>query len=94
MGVNKFQSDEADKNNDVPFRANPRDGLVQARRLEKLRAKRDGAAVGRALCAVEKAAYNNKNVMPPIIEAVKAFVTEGEIVKALKNVHGDYKVIA
>jgi methylmalonyl-CoA mutase N-terminal domain/subunit len=94
VGVNKFQSDEADKNNDVPFRANPRDGLVQARRLEKLRAKRDGAAVGRALCAVEKAAYNNKNVMPPIIEAVKAFVTEGEIVKALKNVHGDYKVIA
>jgi len=94
VGVNKFQSDKAEKNDDVPFRANPRDGRVQARRLEKLRAKRDGAAVNRALCAVEKAAYNNENVMPPIIEAVEAFVTEGEIVKALKNVHGDYKVMA
>jgi len=94
VGINKFQSDEAEKNNDAPFRANPRDGLVQARRLEKLRVKRDGTAVSRALCAIEEAAYNNKNVMPSIVEAVKVFVTEGEIVQALKNVHGDYKVMA
>lgn len=92
VGVNKFQNKEDDKS-EISFRTNPRNRIVQTRRLKKLRAKRNGADVGRALCGVEKAAYNNENVMPPIIGAVEALATEGEIVRALQNVYGDYKVM-
>jgi methylmalonyl-CoA mutase N-terminal domain/subunit len=38
---------------------------------------------------VEKAAYNNENIMPSIIAAVEALATEGEIIKSLQKIYGE-----
>lgn len=91
VGVNKFQV-EGEKQV-IEFRGNKKAEAVQRERLKKLRASRDNSAVEHALCAVERAAYNNENVMPSIIAAVEAFATEGEIIKALQKIYGEAPVV-
>ncbi len=62
----------------------------QASAVQAVRARRDGAAVEGALAALRRACRSEENVMPPIIEAVKACATEGEIVEAMVDVFGRY----
>jgi methylmalonyl-CoA mutase N-terminal domain/subunit len=64
--------------------------LAQARSVADVRANRDGAAVERALAALKRACASDANVMPPIIEAVNAYATEGEIVESMVEVYGRY----
>ena len=45
----------------------------------------------RALEALRKAAIEKDNLMPPLIDAVKAYATVGEICNALKEVFGEYE---
>ena len=92
VGVNKFQSEENEEEV-ISFRANPRNRKIQTARLEKLRTNRSEPEVNSTLCGVSKAAYNSENVMESIINAVEALATEGEIVQALQNIYGDYKVM-
>ena len=63
----------------------------QLKRLADIKQKRDSAAVATVLdrLAVE-AADSTVNLMPTIIEAVKAFATEGEIVEAIRVEFGTY----
>jgi methylmalonyl-CoA mutase N-terminal domain/subunit len=63
----------------------------QADRLEKLRAERDNEAVGSRLKAVEEAARKGENLMPYLIDAVKAYATLGEITDVLREVYGTYQ---
>ena len=63
--------------------------MIQLARLEKLRATRDNSAVNHTLCEVEKAAYNNENIMPSVIAAVEALATVGEIIKSLQKIYGE-----
>ncbi len=44
-----------------------------------------------ALDEVKKACKNNTNIMPPIINAAKSYVTLGEIVDAMKDVFGEWQ---
>jgi methylmalonyl-CoA mutase, N-terminal domain len=62
----------------------------QVERLQATRAKRDGAAVEAALAELKRAAAGEDNLMPPIIEAARALVTEGEMISALQEVFGTY----
>ena len=63
----------------------------QARSVRDVRASRDGTAVEAALAALKRACENEKiNVMPPLIDAVNALATEGEIVGAMVDVYGRY----
>ena len=63
----------------------------QLRRLANVRAERDQAAVEDALDALSVSATDpSRNLMPPLIEAVRAYATEGEIVSALEAVFGTY----
>jgi methylmalonyl-CoA mutase, N-terminal domain len=62
----------------------------QERRLAALRARRDNGAVQAALAAVEQAARAGDNLMPPLIDAVRAYATLGEIIETLKTVYGEY----
>ncbi len=63
----------------------------QARAVADVRASRDGARLERALAALKRACANEtENVMPPLIEAVGALATEGEIVAAMVEVYGRY----
>ena len=59
--------------------------------LRELRAKRDGAAVERSLAAVSAAAREGTNVMEPMIAAVEAYATLGEISARLDLVFGEFR---
>ncbi|MBI3079846.1 MAG: hypothetical protein HYY89_00355 [candidate division NC10 bacterium] len=61
------------------------------RRLAELRARRDGAAVERALDSLERAAGGSENLVPRILECVKSDVTVGEICHRLRAVFGEYE---
>ena len=62
----------------------------QARAVRSARSGRDDAAVARALERLSAACASDENVMPPLIEAVRAVSTEGEIVEAMAAVFGRY----
>jgi methylmalonyl-CoA mutase N-terminal domain/subunit len=63
----------------------------QVASVERLRAKRDGARVARALDALRAAARDTDNLMPPIVEAARAYATVGEMCDALREVFGEYE---
>ncbi len=70
------------------------DEAVRARRgeqLRRLRARRDGSAVERALAEVERVARSDGNLLPPILEAVEAHATVGEISDRLRAVFGVHR---
>jgi methylmalonyl-CoA mutase N-terminal domain/subunit len=86
VGVNEFTAEEG-----APadlFQVSPGVGREMAERLERLRATRDGAAAGRALEALDRAARGRDNLMPHILWAVKQSVTLGEICDTLRRVFG------
>jgi len=56
-----------------------------------VRARRDRAAATQALEAIGRAASNDTNLMPPILDAVSANVTLGEISDCLRKVFGEYR---
>ena len=62
----------------------------QARDVQEVRASRSGTVVETTLAALKKACQGDENVMPRIIDAVKACATEGEIVAAMVEVYGRY----
>jgi methylmalonyl-CoA mutase N-terminal domain/subunit len=73
------------------YRFDPRVAESQAARLARLRRERDGAAVRRALDALRAEARGSGNLMPPILEAVRAYATLGEMAGALREVWGEHK---
>ena len=52
---------------------------------------RDSERVKRLLSELRKAAERNENVMPYVLNAVKAYATLGEIMGVLKEVYGEYQ---
>jgi len=90
VGVNAFTQDEPPPKN--LLRVNEEVERTQTERLRKLRASRAAAPVTRALDALRKAAASEKeNVVPFILEAVKARATLGEISDAMREVFGEHR---
>jgi len=88
VGVNKFRSD-ADPPKSI-FRVDTGAAKEQAERVRRLRAGRDGDAVRVSLARLNEAARGDENLMPPLLEAVKAYATLGEICGELRQVFGEY----
>src|SRR5437773_2440572 len=65
----------------------------QLAKLETLRSKRDNDAVKRTLDGLRDAARTTENLMPRIIEAVRAYATVGEMCDALRDVWGEYEEV-
>ncbi len=63
----------------------------QCARLEELRQKRDNEAVGSALEGLRQAARGTENMMPHILEAVRAYATLSEMTDVLRGVFGSYQ---
>jgi methylmalonyl-CoA mutase N-terminal domain/subunit len=89
VGVNQFQ-----------VQAPPPSGLLrvdeavertQLERMKQLRAERDSAAATRAVDALRRAAQTEENLIPLILDAVKAYATLGEISDAMRDVFGEYR---
>jgi methylmalonyl-CoA mutase, N-terminal domain len=64
---------------------------AQVERVRAVRARRDGAATQAALAALERAARGSDNVVPRIVDAVKALATVGEIADVMRGVFGEYQ---
>ena len=91
VGVNKFQVEEDNSGREL-LRVDPSVGTNQCKKLADLRAKRDNVRVQTVLDDVRKAAKNESvNLMPVIVEAVKAYATEGEICGVLREEFGEYR---
>jgi methylmalonyl-CoA mutase N-terminal domain/subunit len=60
-------------------------------RLEEVKDERDEDAVAEALDTLEEAIENDRNVMDPIIDAVKAYATMGEIMTVFEDRYGAYQ---
>ncbi len=89
VGLNAYQSQEAQK---IPvFKGNPETEQRQIEQLQKLRRQRDEASVKQTLADLVGAARANENLMPVLIENVKAYATLGEICEALRGVYGVYQ---
>lgn len=89
VGMNKFQIKEA-----APkglLRVDPIVGELQKQKLEALRKERDNAKVDTTLAALKKAAQGEENLMPFILDAVRAYATLGEVCGVLREVFGEYQ---
>jgi methylmalonyl-CoA mutase N-terminal domain/subunit len=64
---------------------------AQAAKLAKIRKERDDRAVRAALRRLGDEARGATNLMPAIMDAVKAYATLGEINRAMKDVFGEHK---
>jgi methylmalonyl-CoA mutase N-terminal domain/subunit len=63
----------------------------QVARLAAFRSRRDGARAAQSLEALEAAARDDLNLMPPILDAVRSESTLGEIAHALRRVYGEHR---
>jgi methylmalonyl-CoA mutase, N-terminal domain len=88
VGVNRFTTDEP-SGIDV-LRIDPALEPQQAARVQAVRAARDGAAWQSALDGVRRAAGGTDNLVPPIVQAVEAGATLGEIADTLRGVFGEH----
>ncbi len=68
-------------------------GRRQLERLERLRRTRDASALARRLDALQAAAGGTANLMPPMLDAVRAGATIGEMCDALRRVWGEYEEV-
>lgn len=89
VGVNRFQVGEEKPTN--LLRVDPAVRISQTEKLKALRAERDNQRVTDTLNALRKAAQGEENLMPPILDAVKAYATLGEICDVLREVFGEYQ---
>ena len=91
VGVNKYVQ-EGGEGRDIPLlRIDEKVQKTQIENLRKVKAERDGATVRSTLERVRKAAQDGSNLMPPIIDAAKAYATEQEICDVLREVMGTHK---
>jgi methylmalonyl-CoA mutase N-terminal domain/subunit len=92
VGVNKFQVEE-ESLKDL-LRVDPAVRISQMERLKRLKSERDNARVKDILSQLRSAAEGKDNLMPIILDAVKAYATLGEICGVLRDVFGEYQPVS
>jgi len=92
VGVNRYQTDEAAA---IPLlRIDPEIEVRQAEAVRALRQSRDATGWRHAIDGVDQAARDGTNLVPPIVAAVEARATLGEIADALRRVFGEHREIS
>ena len=89
VGVNRYV--DQTRNSPPILRIDPAIERTQVERLTALRARRDNSRVNSTLAAVEATARTDQNLLPAILDAVKAYATVGEISDTLRKVFGEYQ---
>jgi len=90
VGVNRYVQD--DEQPPEILRIDHALETKQVARVQALRARRDSAAVESALARLrEDAAHPDRNLMPPILDAARSYVTMGEMCDALREVWGVWR---
>ena len=89
VGVNRYRDDDGVR--PELQRIDPAGERGQVERVQRVRAERDAAAWTAAMEALERAAAGSDNLLPPIIAAVKARATLGEISDRLRGAWGEHR---
>jgi methylmalonyl-CoA mutase, N-terminal domain len=90
VGVNRYELEEEPELEILKI--DPALERKQVERVQALRERRDSGAVEAALARLKSdAAHDDRNLMPPILEAARAFVTMGEMCEALREVWGVWR---
>ncbi len=90
VGVNIYEEEEAEEEVQL-HEYNPAAAETQIDSLNEVRRRRDKRKVARSLRDLERAAKKGENVMPFLLESVKAYATLGEMTRVLKEVYGEFK---
>ncbi|HEY3122339.1 MAG TPA: methylmalonyl-CoA mutase family protein, partial [Vicinamibacteria bacterium] len=90
VGVNRFQEGGSEAGPEL-LRIDPAFERQQVERLHALRSRRDAPAWQASLDAVADAARSGANLLPPLIDAVMAWATVGEIAGRLREVFGEHR---
>jgi methylmalonyl-CoA mutase N-terminal domain/subunit len=90
VGVNKYEDSERDAPGVPVFRVDPQLERDQIARVQAVRSRRDATSWQQTLEAVTAAARTGANLVPPIIAAVEAGATVGEIADAMRLVFGEF----
>ncbi|WP_459194890.1 acyl-CoA mutase large subunit family protein [Halosimplex sp. J119] len=90
VGVNEYTVEEDAQDADVEEVSEEQE-QAQIERLESVREERDDEEVAEALDALGEAARGDENLLPYIVDAVKAYATTGEICDELREVFGEYQ---
>jgi len=89
VGINKYTMEEPPPTN--LLRVDPRQQEIETEKLKKLRGARDQKVWKAALGRLDEVSRTDENVMPAVIEAVKAKATVGEICDVWRNIWGEYR---
>lgn len=90
VGVNCYRVEEEEP--DVEFHPFKEEVCAeQVKRLDRIRSERDNGAVQRALQRVTADAKAGRNVMPGVMDAVRAYTTVGELTHCLVEAYGRYE---
>jgi methylmalonyl-CoA mutase N-terminal domain/subunit len=87
-GQNKFVMDEPAIDNLLSVNDSIR--KLQSDKIKKVKAERNAENTLACLAAIEQAAKDGSNLMPPILNAVESYATLGEIADAMRRVFGEY----
>ena len=90
IGVNKYADNKGAAEGES-LKADLSVGERQIKRVDAMKAKRDQAAVDKALGELKEACKGEENLMPYLIAAVKTYATLGEICGVMREVFGEYK---
>jgi len=89
VGVNKFQVKEPEHKGLLKIDMKVQEEQIKF--LKKIRSERNNEVAAKNLSDLKKAAEGTDNLMPFILEAVKSYVSIGEICNTLRSVFGEYK---
>jgi len=89
VGVNDYR--EGDQQRPSIFSVDKRLVEHQLKRLEHHRRERDAARVEASLAVLKETCRGTGNLMPPILDAVRAYATLGEICGAMREIFGEYQ---
>ncbi|WP_407310835.1 methylmalonyl-CoA mutase [Desulfosporosinus sp. SB140] len=89
VGVNEFVNEG--KVEIELLKIDPEVERAQVRRLQAMKQERDNIRVQTTLADLKTAAQESGNLIPKIIDAVRAYATEGEMIAVLKEVFGEYR---
>lgn len=89
VGVNRFQSGKEMEPELISVADSIR--TDQSEKLAKLRSSRNGILANQCLIDIQEHAVNGGNLMPPVIAALEAYCTLGEISDVLRDVFGEFR---
>jgi len=90
VGVNRFIVDEKERDLSL-YEMDTEVSRKQIASLQRVKAERDNKQVGATLEKLRKAAEGRQNIMPSLIDTVKAYATIGEITGVLRDVFGSFE---